>query len=332
MMNMGRQNAGAAKFTEEHLRDLMSLNLPPERMPRKIRVITDTTDFFRVDYDDVVILDDRPYLIRHYEREGRFGIDDEPKFWVKRAIDLESRTLKVIKMVFDEKFMAKAGDLTFECVRSPRKEAKILDLVRGHRNFMQGFSAKDSAGNIIRVIDYIHGITMNDRVAASGMTHEEYFHARFPVVLDDFIELAGAIGFLHEHGEKHGDIRRDHIKWDEDGQSYRWIDFDFDYMHRENMFGYDLYGLGNILVFLVGQGDITTQELKREASSVFDRLTEEDLNIVFTNRVVNLRKIYPYIPEALNLILLHFSVGAELFYDDTVQLLEDLQAVRQSLV
>ncbi|MBI5584007.1 MAG: hypothetical protein HY892_09305, partial [Deltaproteobacteria bacterium] len=63
---------------------------------------------------------------------------------------------------------------------------------------------------------------------------------------------------------------------------------------------------------------------KREGPALVARLREEDLNIVFKNRVVNLRKIYPYIPESLNQVLLHFSAGAKMFYEDTTQLLDDL--------
>jgi hypothetical protein len=44
--------------------------------------------------------------------------------------------------------------------------------------------------------------------------------------------------------------------------------------------------------------------------------------------VANLRKVYPYIPEALNKILLHFSKGANYFYENTGQLIEDLEAYR----
>ena len=71
---------------------------------------------------------------------------------------------------------------------------------------------------------------------------------------------------------------------------YRWIDFDFNYRHRESRFGFDLFGLGNVLLFIVGRGDITTYRLYHEQHDLFDRLTEDDVNIVFRNRVNNLRK------------------------------------------
>lgn len=327
----GGQASVSEVFTINRLRDMIAVYLPPDRIPRRIRIITDTSDFFRVDYDDVVVLEATPFLIRNFEREGRFGIDDEPKFWVKRAIDLTNGKVKIIKLVFSERFRARAGDITFDCVRSPKKEARILKMVRGHPHFMQGYGIRDTAGNIVRIIDYIHGRTMADIAEQGAANHEEYFSRIFPAVLDDYIKLVEAISFLHDRGEKHGDIRRDHIRWDARGGTYRWIDFDFNFTHRENMFRYDLFGLGNILVFLAGGGDITVHDLKKYNQHVFDRIIKDDLNIIFNNRVVNLSKIYPYIPKALNIMMLHFSVGANVFYDNTGQFLADLHEVRDIL-
>jgi hypothetical protein len=144
------------------------------------------------------------------------------------------------------------------------------------------------------------------------------------------MECLAAIRFLHEHGEKHGDIRRDHILIDRHSGRYRWIDFDFNYRHRENLYGYDLFGLGNILVFLVGMGDMLLPELRKQDNPALHRLAEDDLNIVFNNRVANLKKVYPYIPETLNRILMHFSKGANWFYENTGQLLDDLGAYQAS--
>lgn len=315
-------------YSPDDLLEMIARWLSPEKVPKRVRIITDTSDFFRVDYDDVVILGDEPYLIRNYEREGRFGIDDEPKFWVKRAINLLNGEIKIIKMVFKERFNAKVGDLMFEFYRSPKKEARILDFVRGHVNFMQGFSVKDTAGNIVRILDYVPGRTFGELVITHSVNHEEYYFNHFLSLFDEYLELVTAIKFLHERREKHGDIRRDHIIKDRTTGKYRWIDFDFNYIHTENEFGYDLFGLGNILVFLVGQGDITVQQLKRTDSSVFHDLDTGDLNIIFGNRVVNLKKIYPYIPDNLNRIMLRFSGSAAVFYEDTGQLMADLVEVR----
>lgn len=319
-------------MVESEIRDMIAHWLGPERVPNKIRTVTDTTDFFKVDYGDVLLLSDNAYLVRNFEREGRFGIDEEPKFWVRRAVDLRTGRVKVIKMVFHERFMANVGGIAFDCVRSPKKEARILDMVKGHGRFMQGGSAMDAGGNIVRVLDYIKGRTLAGYVSGLAHGHEEYFNDHLPGVLEEFAGLVQAIGFIHERGEKHGDIRRDHVIMDNETGRGRWIDFDFNYMHGGgSMFGYDLFGLGNILAYIVAQGEMTVQELSRTNPSALDRIAPEDMNIVFPNRVMNLGKLMPYIPKSLNRVLLHFSVGANAFYDDVRQLSDDLMAARTDL-
>ena len=298
--------------------------LPPSQGAHHFQIHTDTTNFFKVEYGDVVVLGGKPYLIRHNAKEGRFGVDDEVKFWVKRAIDLKNASLKIIKLVFYEKFTANIGDIEFECFRSPKKEARILDLVAGHSNFMQGFSIKDEEGNLVRVLNFIKGKSLHAYIESLQMDHQSYFYNLFPGILNNFMECIEAIRFLHQLGEKHGDIRRDHLLIDRNSGWYRWIDFDFNYRHRENIYGYDLFGLGNILVFLAGMGDVLLLELEKQNHPALGTLWKKDVNIVFKNRIANLKKIYPYIPESLNRVLMHFSKGANWFYENTDQLLDDL--------
>ena len=42
-------------LSQKDLRDLASQWLEPFRVPQKFRIITDTSDFFRINYDDVVL-------------------------------------------------------------------------------------------------------------------------------------------------------------------------------------------------------------------------------------------------------------------------------------
>ncbi len=319
------------EYTQAELHEMISSWLKPSRVPKRFNTHTDTSNFFNVNFDDVVILGGRPYLIRHCEREGRFTIEEQPKFWVKRAIDLIDGSKKVIKMVFHEKFTTEVGGVTFDCFRSPGKEARILDMVRGHQKFMQGFSVRDSAGNIIRIIDYIPGSTIADRILNQAPGHESYYYDHFPDIFNEFISLVEAIKFLHDNGEKHGDIRRDHIIYGTQDRMYRWIDFDFNYWHHESMFSYDLFGLGNVLIYLVGQGDVTAWQLNEDASSVLEELSDDDMNIVFRQRVANLQKVYPYIADQLAIVMKHFSHGAETFYYDTGEFLENLYEAREDL-
>lgn len=323
--------SGPDPFTETKVRDMIAQWLEPGRVPEHPRILFDTSDFFRVDYDNVLVLGSVPYLVRNYEREGRFGIDEEPKFWVRRALDLTDGRMKIIKFVFREEFKARIGDVVYDCVRSPRKEARILEMVKGHPNFMQGFSVQDASGNIVRVADFIAGKTLADYAFGLGESHEDYFSRYFPAVLDEYVEVVSAIKFLHDHGEKHGDIRRDHVIRERSTGRCVWIDFDYNYYHKENIFGYDLYGLGNIFIYLVGRGDVTVQALRKERPSVMEKLAEGDLNVIFRNRVVNLKKVYPYITDKLNYILMHFSSAAEVFYEDTEELLTDLDEARREL-
>jgi len=309
------------------LQEMIASYLGADNVPKRFKIITDTSDFFRVDYNDVVILGGTPYLMRNYTREGRFGLEDEPKYWVRKAIDLKNREAKIVKLVFHEEIDARVGDIIFKCVRSPGKEAAILKMVAGHKNFMQGTSICDEAGNIVRILDFIQGKRLDELVFNLADNHESFFYQHLPGYLAVYAEMVQAIGLLHEQGQKHGDIRRDHILLDRNTGNYRWIDFDYDYYHEANMFGYDVFGLGNILIFLVGGGDVTVQQLRAMESPHLDKLSEKDMNIIFNNRVANLQKIYPYVTDTLNYILLHFSNGANLYYENTRQLLEDLGEV-----
>ena len=319
------KNMADGPITREEIQRLVARWMPADWKESSLRIHTDTSDFFKVSYGDIVLLNNRPYLIRNNAKEGRFGLDEEVKHWVKRSIDLPSGEMRIIKLVFYEKFTTSIGGIEFECFRSPKKEARILSIVKHHPNFMHGEASVDEKGNTVRVLKFISGKTLSAYIADLPQDHETYFHEILPGVLEKYTESLEAIQFLHDHNEKHGDIRRDHIIIDRETGRYRWIDFDYNFRHRENIFGYDLFGLGNILMYVVGKGDILLHDLSRENPDVMSRLYNTDLNIVFHNRVANLKKIYPYIPNSLNIILLHFSTGANWFYEQTEQLINDLK-------
>ncbi len=52
-------------FNESELRDMIAHWVEPWKVPERLKVVTDTTDFFNVDYDDVAVLGGRPYFIRN---------------------------------------------------------------------------------------------------------------------------------------------------------------------------------------------------------------------------------------------------------------------------
>ena len=71
-------------------------------------------------------------------REGRFGLDEEPNYWVKRATDLTTGERKNMNLAFRETFDSRVGSTVFRCARSLEKESAILTKMRGHPHFMRG--------------------------------------------------------------------------------------------------------------------------------------------------------------------------------------------------
>ena len=297
--------------------------------PEKLRIATDTSEFMNIQAGDLLDLNGCLYLVRGEEVEGRFGLDGEPKFWVKKAVDLESGQFKVIKLVFHESFLMRLGELQIRCFRSPQKESRILDKVRRHPHFMQGFTIPDQVGNPVRVIDKIQGTRYYEYINNLEIDHEQYFHESFPLIISNIVTCISAINDLHSSGEVHGDIRNDHIIIERDSQLYKWIDFDYTYEWAENPYGVDLFGLGNVLLFTVGKGFCNVTEVARKGGSwerILSKLSSDDLSLFFSHRIINLKKLFPYIPDGLNEILMHFSKGTEVFYEKTSELLDDLGA------
>ncbi|MCU0571553.1 MAG: hypothetical protein MUC41_01035 [Syntrophobacteraceae bacterium] len=320
-------------MTETELREKVAgyTRFPPRG---KLNIYSDTTEFMSIQSGDILELGGVYYLVRGEEVEGRFGLDGEPKYWVKRVIDLEDGCSKIIKLVFHEKFLMQLGSLQIECFRSPVKEARILDKVRGDLRFMQGINILDSSGNQVRIIDRIQGDRYYDQIHNLQMDHETYFHERFPAIFDNVVGCIAAINRLHEMGELHGDIRNDHILIERESGKYRWIDFDYTYDWAENPYGVDLYGLGNILLFTTGKGFHNLPDLTAcgpEGMKMRSCLEPADMSLFFKYRIANLRKLFPYIPDSLNYVLLHFSQGARVFYEHTDELLQDLRACRPDI-
>ncbi|MBF0528806.1 MAG: hypothetical protein HQK55_05960 [Deltaproteobacteria bacterium] len=295
-----------------------------------LRIVTDTSNFWQVDVNSVVVLEPGAYLVYGHEKEGRFGLDDQDKFWVKKAIDLATGQRKILKLDYSERFRIKIGSRVFDCYRSAQKEARLLELTRGLHHFMQGISASDAVGNNVRIVDFIPGPTFSALIDDLNLPHEEYFHRVMPHMLDLFRPCVAAVAYLHEKGEKHGDVRRDHLIYGPDNL-LSWIDFDYNYQHGEYIAGLDMFGLGNILAFIVGGGDQTLRILLETNPESVDKLTPDDMNIVFPNRVMNLKLIFPHIPDSLNNILKHFTAHAHVFYDSVRELLADLDYARSEL-
>lgn len=297
----------------------------------RVRLITDTSQFMDLMLGDVVEMEGHRFLIKGVTYEGRFGLDEEPKHWVKRAVDWETGEAKIIKLVFYEEFDLPIGKLKVRCYRSPAKEARILELVKDHPHFMHGQTLRDLKGNIVRVLDIVHGGPFERNLANLAADHQAYYQGHLHRVLQKLLPAFEGIGYLHGQGQRHGDIRRDHLFDCADSGLMRWIDFDYNFEFHENPYGLDLFGLGNVLCYAVGRGIPTLPELKRERPEVLNDLDTGDLSLIIPNRVFNLKRIYPYIPEELNRVLMHFAASATVFYERVTEILADLRLAMGTL-
>jgi hypothetical protein len=292
----------------------------------KGRLVTDTTEIFSIDYGDVIQIGEKTYTVTGHAHERRFGMED-PKFWVKRVIDSDTGEKKILKLSFLESFETHFGDVRVRCFRDPNKEADILELVKDHPYFMHGETLRDEKGNIIRVLDIVPGPNFFLYIDSLRMAYETYFTKALPDILKKLIKAFEAIRFLHIHGFKHGDIRNDHIIVDRNTGDYIWIDFDYDYETSENPFGLDIFGLGNILINAIGKGFHNVHTILTDPMTygdLKDRLEPGDFSILHKRRFINLCKLYPNIPKPLNDILMHFSRGADIYYELAEEIIEDL--------
>jgi len=285
-------------------------------------VFHDTTRYMSIDWGHVVGLGGKHYLIRGHEKEGRFGIAEQPKFWVKRALGLEDGVKYILKMTIHENFRIEVGEREFRCWRNPEKEARILEITRGDHRFMSGRAVEDRAGNLVRVLDFIRGEDLLSRLRGVELSHQEYFHALFPGVFARTMESLRALKLVHEAGLCHGDIRNDHIFVEQDGGAFRWIDFDLD----QGTVDLDVWSVGNLLHCVAAAGFVTFKIAGQLAPARVDRLGPADASVFFPSRVMNLARVFPCIPGSLNDILMRFSKSAHIPYENLDQILGDLEA------
>jgi hypothetical protein len=294
---------------------------------RDVQIFEDTSSYMNIFSGSVLRLGENDYYVINDAREGRFGIDDQPKFWVKYTLDLETGERKVIKLVFHEEFTVPMGFTRIRCLRSPQKECDVLDIVANHPRFMQGKSVTDTIGNLVRIIDFIPGHSLYRHIETfEEVPHEEYFHATVPGIMKQVIACTEALAELHSQGQHHGDVRNDHIIINKETGLYTWIDFDY----KVNYSDYDCWNMGNVINMVIGKGIHTIQDVEKNPDK-YPRLkisiADGDAVLLHKNRVANLGKLFPYIPPELNAILMRFSLEAIDFYTDLESLVKDLKAV-----
>jgi hypothetical protein len=287
------------------------------------KITDDTSNYMQISNGSVLRLGGQDYYITGEATEGRFGISDQPKYWVKYAYELESGARKIIKLVFHESFTTTMGFFTFRLTRNPDKESRVLEVVKGDARFMQGETLRDAKGNNVRIIDFIRGKTMYNTLATLPQKHEEYYYETLPTVLTKLAGCLDALEFLHENGLQHGDVRNDHILIERDSEVFRWIDFDYEVNYGD----YDVWSVGNLLTYVVGKGIHTCRDVSLVCAESEPSVGPDDALLMFRHRLANIRKLYPYVSEDLNEMMMRFATSTVDFYEDVATISRDLRSI-----
>jgi len=289
---------------------------------RNPQIVTDTTDWMRINRGDVIRLGDEDFIVKGTLREPRFGIDDQPKPWVINTIKMDTGEKKIVKTVFYEDFNVLIGLFKIHCFRSPGKEADVLKLTHGDDRFMQGYTVEDKAHNKVRILDFVNGTSFFNFIPEIQKNHETYYYEDLGTYLWKLLDSLEAIKLLHHYDFCHGDIRNDHIIIDSTSGKCRWIDFDL----SQNVTDFDIWSFGNIICYAVAKGILTFKSVLKStifSDEIKSTLSSDDASAFYEYRIMNVKKVYPYISDKLSKILNHFTLRPKLYYTNINELHED---------
>ncbi len=306
-------------------------NLPEKTSCKVHRILEDTTDFYDVEYGDVLLFKDIGYLVKGTESEKKFGLEGEPKPWVKSCVDLVSGAKKVIKLTFLEEFACSIEGRSYTCLRNPEKESRILEKVKGNPHFMQGFAVRDSKGNNVRILDKIPGTSLDVHIRSIHWSHERYYREKLPGFLRQLAHAYGSMAELHDMGEIHGDITPDHLYVNKESGIFVWIDFDYDYQEKDALILHDILEMGTLLSFVVGKDYLSISEIRKNHAQALDMLSPADMQSVFPNQLANLRVVHKHIDPKLNQIMMRFSKGAKDRYQSAHDLSDDISEAVETI-
>ena len=95
-----------------------------------------------------------------------------------------------------------------------------------------------------------------------------------------------------------------------------------------------MWRFGNLLQFVIGKGLNPIGQIIQSddfSQNVIDSLGPLDCGAYYTYRLMNLKKIYPYISPGLNEMLMRFSASSLRHYNQLWELMEVLREVITTL-
>jgi len=89
---------------------------------------------------------------------------------------------------------------------------------------------------------------------------------------------------------------------------------------------FDVWSVGNVLHFIAARRIVRIREVLERRPDLVGRISPEDASLFFPYRLMNLGKLYPWLPSPLTGVLRRFTVGECARYKRVDEVVEDLQA------
>ena len=193
-------------------------------------------------------------------------------------------------------------------------------------HFVNGQTFEDSKGNIVNIFEHIEGETLHEVIQGIKVGHREYFKDHFPDLALKLLDLARALQELHERLKiTHSDIHLKNIIIQDGTRKPFLIDYDFPIMSERYS---DIEELGLSLL------DLALKSTCAEGSHTlydFPKLEFTGGELWDEEVILNARKIYSYIPEDINNILLRFADDCENRYKTASEFADDLEKALRNM-
>jgi len=88
---------------------------------------------------------------------------------------------------------------------------------------------------------------------------------------------------------------------------------------------FDVWSVGNVLHFVSARRIVRIREVLANRPDLVSRIGPEDASLFFPYRLMNLGKLYPWLPPPLTETLRRFAVGDCVRYERVDEVVEDLQ-------
>lgn len=310
---------------------------PPGRSIRTLREFTQTG------VGEVIEVDGVRYQVIAIPEERIYDELDAAHLFVRIVRTVGTREKRVLKVgpTMD------LADTDEPSIKSAVKESEILRLVQGNRGFVQGVGRVPTGCDFVLCdMEYMEGPTLPEWIKSMPQDHKTYYRDMFPFLAARFADAARALHELHEAGRisqseygYHGDMGQgDCLIYDQSRSTLRWFDLNLVLLGDRNGVAEDINELGKIFRFIVGKRlhtvgtfaqhpELYPHARVRPADFSREDLVDLGVDDLSLLPVVNLGKLFPYISDEVNALLMQFRGDGWDGFRSALELAEAIEAV-----